>query len=554
MAEIKAKEALIHILKENQVEYIFGIPGATETFFMDTLEDHPDIHYILSMHEIVAVGAAEGYARASGKPGYLFLHTGTGLAAALPMLSNAYYGGVPLVVTAGQQDTRLLASEPAMSDDLVKIASPFVKWGIEVRHAQDLPMIMNRAFKEAEHSPTGPVFVALPNNIMDEALTYEPFRTTKLDNHLHPADSSINKAVEILSNAESPAMIVEDGVAKNNALTEVVAFAEKIGAGVYQPWMADVNFPVHHPQYLYDLNVNSPVTREMLKKHDVLVVVGSLFFSQAVYVEEPLITSSAKVIQIDNNCWQLGKNFPIACGIEGSIKTALLDLMKALSDAPGGLDAEKVKKRIQRISAEKQKMVAAFDAETAEHYDDSPIHGTRLMAEISVALPPNARIVDDCWSYSAILRRTLPIQESKSYMRARGGGSIGWGLPGAIGVKMASTDRPVVCISGDGSAMWSIQSLWTASRYQLPVTFIILSNGAYRQVQMMKTVLMGQGVRGRHLGTILEGPKNDFCKLAEGMGLPAQRVEKPDALKRALEKAFSLNQPNLVEVVVDSSF
>jgi len=553
MSRIKAKDALINILRENQVEYVFGIPGATETFFMDALEDHQDIQYILSMHEVGAVGAAEGYARASGKPGYLFLHTGTGLSAALPMLSNAYYGGVPLVVTAGQQDTRLLAAEPAMADNLVKIASPFVKWGIEIRHAQDLPMILNRAFKEAEHSPTGPVFVSLPNNIMEETLTYESFKPTKLDSHLHPADSSITSAVEILRGAVNPVMIVEDGVSKNDALAEVVALAEKIGASVYQPWMADVNFPVHHPLYMYDLNVNSPATREMLKKHDVVVVVGSLFFSQAVYVPEPLITSPTKVIQVDNNPWQLGKNYPIDCGIEGNIKTALQDLMKTLDDASNGLNTEIVQKRIQRISSEKQKMVAAFNADAAKHRNDSPIHGTRLMDEIRDALPANARVVDDCWSYSAILRRTLPLQELRSYMRARGGGSIGWGLPGAIGVKMASPERPVVCISGDGSAMWSIQSLWTASHYHLPVTFIILSNGCYRQVRMMKTILMGQGVKGRDLGTTLESPRNDFCKLAEGMGLTAQRVETPDALKPALENAFSLDQPNLIEVVMDSS-
>jgi benzoylformate decarboxylase len=348
-------------------------------------------------------------------------------------------------------------------------------------------------------------------------------------------------------------MIVEDGVTKNDALNEVVAFAEKIGAGVYQPWMADVNFPVHHPQYLYDLNVNSPATREMFKKHDVVVVVGSLFFSQAVYVPEPFISPPTKVIQIDNNPWQLGKNYPIDCGVEGNIKTALQDLMDALDKASASLAVEKVQNRIQHISSEKQKMVAAFRAEAVKHRNDSPIHGTRLMDEIHDALPPNARIVDDCWSYSAILRRTLPLQEPRSYMRARGGGSIGWGLPGAIGVKMASPDRPVVCISGDGSAMWSIQSLWTASHYQIPVTFIILSNGCYRQVRMMKTVLMGQGAKGRDLGTTLESPRNDFCKLAEGMGLTAQRVETPDRLKEALEKAFALNQPNLVEVVVDSS-
>ena len=551
MTAMKTTEALFSILREKKVEYVFGIPGATETFLMDALEDAKDLKYILSMNEIAAVGAAEGYARASGKPGFLFLHTGTGLAAALPMLSNAYYGGVPLVVTAGQQDTRLLASEPAMSDDLVKIASPFVKWGIEVICAQDLPMILNRAFKEAEHAPTGPVFVSIPNNIIHEELEYDGRPMAVLDSRLHPADSSIEEAVNILLTAKNPALIVEDGIAKNDALQEVVELAEKIGAGVFQPWMADVNFPVHHPQYLYDLNVNSIQTREMLKEYDLLVVIGSLFFSQAVYVPKPLVTPATKIIQIDSNPRQMGKNYPIDCGIEGHIKIALADLIKALDRTPGGLDAEMIKGRIKAVSAKKQKMTAAFAAEEEKNRNNVPIHGTRLMTEIRDVLPPGTRVVDDCWSYSTILRRTLPLTEPGSYMRARGGGSIGWGLSGAIGVKMASPDRPVVCITGDGSAMWSIQSLWTAAHYNFPVTFIVLANGCYRQVRMMKRIMLGEKAVGRNLGTNLENPRNDFCKLAEGMGLTAQRVEKPEALKDALQKAFALNKPNLIEVVVD---
>ena len=230
----------------------------------------------------------------------------------------------------------------------------------------------------------------------------------------------------------------------------------------------------------------------------------------------------------------------------------MTDLLRALEDS-GRLNKERIEARVKAVSEEKQKMIAALETEAAKNYNNTPIHGTRLMSEIRDAIPPGTRIVDDCWSYSSLLRRILPLQEAKSYMRSRGGGSIGWGLPGAIGVKMASPDRPVACISGDGSAMWSIQSLWTAAHYNIPVTFIVISNGAYRQVRMMKTVLMGEAGKGRHLGTDLENPRNDFCKLAEGMGLVAQRVETPEELRNALQKAFSISRPNLIDVTVDGS-
>ncbi|MBN2062356.1 MAG: thiamine pyrophosphate-binding protein [Deltaproteobacteria bacterium] len=553
MKQIKATDAFLNVLRREGVEYIFGIPGATEVKLMDALEDHSEFKYILCLHELAAVGAAEGYARASDKTGFLFLHTGTGLAASLPMLSNAYYGGVPLVVTAGQQDTRLLASEPAMSDNLVKIASPFVKWGTELRHAAELPMIMNRAFKVAASPPTGPVFVSLPADIINDQLEYEFAHGSTLYNNFHPDDDSITAAVELLSGAKNPAIIVEDGVARDRSLAEVVKLAEQIGARVYQPWMADVNFPVNHPQYLYDINVNSPATRDILAKVDVLTVIGALFFSQAVYVRESLVPQTTKVIQIDSNPWQIGKNIPVACGMYGNIKVALSDLSMELEKHMNVDMREDVRARIGKIYLEKQVMISAFEAEALKHRESMPIHATRLMQEIRDAIAPGTRIVDDCWSYSAILRRTVPFAEEKAYMRSRGGGSIGWGLPGAIGVKLAAPERPVVCISGDGSAMWSIQSLWTAARYNVPVTFIVISNGCYRQVRLMKKILMGEKVTGRNLGTDLCLPANDFCKIAEGMGITAQKLERPEDIRETLKKALSLNKPNLIDVTVDAT-
>ncbi|MFC1909183.1 thiamine pyrophosphate-binding protein [Chloroflexota bacterium] len=553
MAIVTGGEALMDILQKEGVEYVFGIPGATEANFMDILEDHPEFKYFLCLHELAALGAAEGYARTSGKTGFVNLHTATGLAAALPSLANAYYGGVPLVITAGQQDTRLLAAEPALTGDLVKIASPFTKWSTEIIHADDIPMIMRRAFRVASHPPAGPVFVSLPINLINSSFDYEYVSGSPAFTKVHPDNDSIKLAVDFLAKAKNPAIIVEDGVSKNEALTEVVEFAEKIGAKVYQPWMADVNFPVHHPLYMYDLNINSPACRDMLEQVDVLVVIGALFFAQAIHVPKCLVPPTTKVIQIDDNPWQIGKNYPVASGIEGDIKVALTDLMSALDKKITAETRDAVKVRIQVITQEKQGLVKAFEEKAQKEKENTPISGTRLMQEIRDAIKPGTRIVDDCWSYSATLRRTLPLSEHRSYMRARSGGSIGLGLPGAIGVKLASPERPVVCISGDGSAMWAIQSLWSAAHYNVPVTFIIIANTCYRQVRIMKSILLGEKNIGRNLGTDLSIPQNDFVKLAEGMGLTAQKVTEPGELKDALEKAFNLNKPNLVEVAVDAA-
>ncbi len=546
--QMTGSTALMEIFHQEGVEYIFGLPGATEVFFMDALENRPDIHFILGLHEVVVAGMAEGYARTSGKPAVLNLHTGPGLAAALPMLSNAFAGGVPLIVTAGQQDTRLLASEPALSGDLVSIAKPFSKWATEIIHSSDMPTVFRRAFKFAQQSPTGPVFISLPQNIMADVIDFEYSKNQFVRSHLQPDPESVKTAAGLLAGAKNPAIIVEDGVAKSNALDEIVELAEITGARVFEYWMSDVNFPINHPLYAGDLDLTSFHTRDLLEKVDVLVAVGAELFRLPVYLEKPLLHPSTRLIQIDDNPWQMGKNFPLAAGLEGDIRLSVKALSSLLKKNLSSYEKEIIQARIKFLTAEKQRSDQIIAEKTQTEWDKTPVSPYRLMQEIKDNMLPGTRIVDDCWSCSAILRRTLSFNEAKSYQRSRNGGSIGWGLPGALGTKLASTERPVVCISGDGSAIWSIQSLWTAAHYNIPVTFIICANGCYQQVRNMKTIIMKSTAGDRNLGTDLCQPQIDFCKIAEGMGIPAKRMEYPSELKSGLLHSFKLNRPNLVEV------
>jgi benzoylformate decarboxylase len=546
--QMTGRQAVLEIFRKEGVEYIFGIPGATEVLFMDALEDCPDIKYILGLHEVAAAGMAEGYARTSGKVGILNLHTGTGLAAALPMLSNSFSGGVPLLVTAGQQDTRLHASEPALYGELVRLAGPFTKWATEVSQVEDIPTILRRAFRAASHPPTGPVFVSLPQNVMNNTIDFEYDQGAPPYLHIHPDAESVRIAAELLSRAQNPAIILVEGVAKSDAVAEAVKLAKMTGARVYEWWMSDVNFPMDHPLYAGDLDLASPHTREILEKVDVLVAIGTELFSQPIFLEKPLLPPSTRVIQIDSNSWQIGKNFPVVSGIEGDIKTALADLTAALHRKMSSKSQAAALARAVTIGEEKAAADKIFAARCLKEMDNVPVSPARLMQEIKDNMKPGTRIIDDCWSNSAMLRRTLAFSEPNSYLRSRGGGSIGWGLSGALGAKLASPDRPIACVSGDGSAMWSIQSLWSAAHYNIPVTYIICANARYQQVRNMKALIMGEKGKGRYLGTDLSQPQNDFCKLAEGMGVRAQRVEKPAQLKPALQQAFDMDKPNLVEV------
>ncbi len=309
-------------------------------------------------------------------------------------------------------------------------------------------------------------------------------------------------------------------------------------------------FSINHPLYLGDLNLTSLQTREMLKGVDVLVAIGAPLFRQPLFFPEPFLTSRTKLIQIDNDSWEIGKNFPAAAGIEGDIRQSLTELNEGSGRTypprperlrrPGG----------SKIAGEKEKMTEAFLAKARKEKDNVPIAVSRLMQEVSDALKPGTLVIDDCWSCSSILRRSIDFKEPRSYQRVRDG-SIGWGMPGALGAKLAAPDRPVVAVVGDGSAMWSIQSLWTAAHYQIPVTFVVCANAGYCQVKLMKTLRWakrpGADIWARKWTT----RESIFCNWLKGWEFTARRWSAPSSWGRLLRWAMGLGKPAVVEVCIE---
>ncbi|MBN1628859.1 MAG: thiamine pyrophosphate-binding protein, partial [Thermoleophilia bacterium] len=535
------------------VEYVFGIPGATEIQFMDGLEEAPYIQYILGLQEIVCAGMAEGYARATGKPGFLNLHTAPGLAAATPMLYNAELGGVPLVITVGQNDTRLLQYDPHLSGDILGIAKPHTKWCTELVHAADIPAVMQRAFKMAMQPPMGPVLVSLPQDVLTQTLDFTHTPNTVVYPRTRPDAAAVARAVGILAGAERPLILVESGVARSDAVEEVVRLAEVLGARVYQNWMADVNFPADHPQYLGDLEPASGAAEELLKETDVLIGIGCSLFATAFFDSEAPSLAHAAIVHIDDDPWEIGKNLPADCGIQGDIKTVVAELASALeaARAAGPDDArDRVRRRIARIADDKAAKTAVLQAQWDAMHDATPISVPRLMSEVAAVTTPDTVIVDDCWSSSATLREMTAPSRPRSYFRSRKGGSIGWGLPGALGVKLGMPDKDVIAVVGDGSAAWSMQSLWTAARYKIPVTYVVTNNATYGQVKLVRKVVLGDyPLTEKHEGMELDQPVMDFSLLGRSLGVESERVIAPDEIAPALKRAVGSGAPRLVEVI-----
>lgn len=572
MAKVLGKKALVELLRAEGVQYVFGIPGATEIHFMDALESVPDLQYILGLHEAVCVGMAEGYARASGKTGFLNLHTGPGIAAGLSMLYNAFYGHVPLVVTVGQNDSRLLQRDPHLSGDLVGTGRLYAKWATELVHAADIPTVLRRAFKLARQAPAGPVVVSLPQDVLLQECEPDYRPSMVVHSRLRPDPQAVQQAVALLRDAQRPVLMVESGVARSEALAEVVRFAELTGARVYQAWMADVNFPVSHPQYLGDLDPTSSPAQEVFAQADVLVGVGCSLFAEGFFNPRFALPAELKVIHIDDDPWEVGKNVFTHCGIVADIKTALAELNEALEvDLDPSVPAARERRatlqdRLAAISLEKarleERFARAVEAAREKVRDRTvgPSPVAYLMDEIKQALAgaaPHAVVVDECWSSSEALRHIVVFDRPGSYLRSRKGGSIGGGIPLALGAQLALPDRPVVAVLGDGGAAWSIQGLWTAARYRLPVTFVITNNGTYRQVKLVRRLLLGDyPLTERHAGMEIDDPATDFSRLAEAMGVKAERVVEPKRLPEALRRALTATQtekgPQLVEVLTEN--
>ena len=350
---------------------------------MDALEKRPDIKFILGLNEAIVVAMAEGYARIMGEAGVINLHTHTGLAAAMGMLDNANRGRVPLIVTAGQQQTDLLIQEPPLSGEMVRMAGPVTKWSTEVHNAADIPVTIQRAFKTALQPPAGPVFISLPYDVLNQSLDFEYTTDMQVYNQVRPEKAAIIKAAELLAKAKTPIIVVETGVTRNNALSEVVKLAELIGARVYQSWMSDVNFPVSHDQYLGDLHLMGPKGKQILQTADILVLVGSPLWGKM-----PLLAKNTRLVQIDDDPSEIGRNFPVACGMPGSIKASLTELTDALHMSMSKSEKEEALTRVKIIVREKEAITSALRKKADQERDNVPIAVSRLMQDLKDSLEP----------------------------------------------------------------------------------------------------------------------------------------------------------------------
>lgn len=551
---MRGRRMLMESFVAQGVRHIFGNPGTTETPLLDSLPAYPEIGYVMALHEGVAVGAASFYAQASGRATVANLHVAPGLGNGIGALYGALKGNSPVVVTAGQQDTRMRLRNPVLGHDLVAMAAPVTKWSVQIERADEIAPIMRRAFKVATDAPQGPVFIALPIDVLEQETSVEAGGPDRLWRAAVPDPEGVAALAAALLKSRSPAIVAGDDVARSGAVDALVALVEQVGAAVwFEGLRHHASFPTGHPNYRASLPGDAAQIRKVLDGADLVLLLGGPFFEDIWYAEGSPFPNGAKVLQIEQSPERIAFNHRLDAGVVGDLAGALAALTEAVRTGASAEFKTAAQRRNAALAETRAQEREAYKARLAKAWNREPASMPRVTAELRRGLPDDVVVVDESITASLDLARAFEYRGFGDYFGGRGGG-IGQGFSGALGVKVAMPDRPVVAVSGDGSAMYSIQALWTAAHHELAIVFVVLANREYRILKHNVDVWRQNfqpGTQHPYQQMDLAGPALDFVHLATGMGVEAVRIEKADGIAPALAKAVAANRPYLVEIAIE---
>lgn len=546
--------AMLEQFLADGMHYMFGNPGTSEEGFLDALGDYPELKYILTLQESVAVMAADGYARATQKPALVQLHSTPGLGNAIGALYQAKRGHSPLVVIGGDAGIRYQAMDAQMAGDLVAMAAPVTKWATMVMDAASLLRVLRRAIKIAATPPMGPVYVCVPLDILDAPAVETVQPTVIPSTHCLPDEALLQTVATLLVAAKTPMIFVGDGIAFANAQDELTRVAERLGAEVWDVDAGELNMSHTHPLYQGATgHMFGYQSLPILTKGDVNLVCGTYLLPEVFPELGHIFAANAKTIHIDLDMDGIAKNYPVDLGMMGNPKLTLARLATLLDLMMTTEQREQAQSRRLAIAAEKESKRSHAIAMDQAKREETPLHFSRVAAELALQLPEDSIIFDEALTCSPALTRYLPPSQPGHYFLTRGG-SLGVAIPGAIGLQLAHPDKTVVAVTGDGGAMYTIQALWSAARHKINAKFIICNNRSYRLLQLNVLAYWRDRQlppRDYPLSFDLSQPELHFDELARSQGVAGIRVEHPADIAPAIRQALDHQGPFLIDVVLE---
>jgi benzoylformate decarboxylase len=520
---ITVKEATHDLLRAFGITKVFGNPGSTELPFLADWPD--DIDYVLGLQEASVIGMADGYAQATRNAGFVNLHSAAGVGNALGNVYTAHRNQTPLVITAGQQARSILPLQAFLyAERASEFPRPYVKFAVEPARAEDVPAAIARAYYVAMQPPCGPTFVSVP--IDDWTHQTQPVAAREVSRELGPEAEAMKALAAALVASKSPALVVGPGVDRAEAVDLMVRLAEKTRAAVWvSPFSARCSFPERHPQLAGFLHASPGQLSDALRSHDLVVVIGAPVFTFHVEGVASIFDGATAIFQITDDPTAAAIT-PVGTSIVATIKPALTMLLELLPETRRALPAGR----------SLPPAPAAGD----------PIPAEYLLHALAAAMPGDAALVEEAPSHRPAMQKFMPMRGQDSFYTMASGG-LGYALPAAVGIALGRPDIRTVCLIGDGSAMYSIQALWTAAQRKLPLTVVVINNLGYGAMRSFSLVMQVRNVPG------LDLPGIDFVKIAEGFGCDAVRVTKSAELVPALQRGLAHDGTSLIEVMVDST-
>jgi benzoylformate decarboxylase len=520
---VTVKQATFALLRAFGIGKVFGNPGSTELPFLSDWPD--DIDYVLGLQEASVVGMADGYAQATRNAGFVNLHSAAGLGNALGNIYTAYRNQTPLVITAGQQARSILPLQAFLyAERASDFPRPYVKFSVEPARAEDVPAAIARAYYTAMQPPCGPTFVSIP--IDDWTHPAQALPARQISREIGPDAEAMSGLVAALSASKRPALVVGPGVDRAGAVNLMVRVAEKSKASVWvSPFSARCSFPERHKLFAGFLHASPGQLSEALRGYDLLVVIGAPVFTFHVEGHASIFDGTTAIFQITDDPTAAAVT-PTGTSIIATMTPALKMLLELLPET----------KRAAPEGRKLQPAPAAAD----------PIPVEFLLHALSQAMPEDAALVEEAPSHRPAMQTFMPMRGQDSFYTMASGG-LGYSLPAAVGVALGRGDRRTVCLIGDGSAMYSIQALWTAAQRKLPLTIVVINNAGYGAMRSFSQVMQVRNVPG------LDLPGIDFVKIAEGLGCEAMRVARSSELGPALKRGLAHKGVSLIDVAVDSA-
>ncbi len=539
MAEITGSKALFEALKAEGVKDIFGIPGGAVIPVYDALYDERDIRHILTRHEQGAAHAADGYARVTGRPGVCLTTSGPGATNLTTGILNAHMDSSPIVAVSGQMPTTVLGTDAFQEADMLSIMLPITKHNFIIRKIEDLPGVVRLAFKTATTGRQGPVHIDLPKDVqVDKAelkipATVKYHKVVKLD----PEAEEIRKAISMLVNAEQPVIYSGGGVVWSGASAELIALAELLGAPVVTSLMGKGTIPEDHPLSLGMLGMHGRMAANMtLNECDLLLAVGVRFSDRAT-CNVHHFAPKAKIIHIDIDKVELGKNIRVDLAIVGDAKRSLTAIMKGIRSQ---VKRGRTSPWLQRVGKMKQELAPRMD------YDEVPIKPQRAIKEIMSVLNDEAIIVTEVGQCQMWAAHFCQIKKPRHFISSGGLGTMGFGFPAAMGAKVAAPRSDVVNIAGDGSFLMNSQELATVVENKINVVSCIFNNRYLGMVKQWQDIFYQKRRSGVDLGKV-----PDFVKLAEAYGARGYRAARPSEIAPKLREALRSGKPAVIDIPID---